>query len=164
MLPRPAKSPAAPREFTGFHMLLVMGAFFGVIIAVNTTMAVLSSTSWPGLAVANSYVASQEYQGRLDAAREQHALGWVTEFAYAGGAAQFSIVDADAEAVDLGVVTLTINRPVGTTGDQIIELARAADGSYAAPLVLASGTWDAVITAPDTGHGPFELRQRFKVE
>jgi nitrogen fixation protein FixH len=164
MQPRVLAKSAAPREFTGLHMLLVMGAFFGVVIAVNVTMAVLSSTSWPGLAVANSYVASQEYQGRLDAAREQHALGWVAEFDYAAGVARFTIDDNAANPVDIGVVTLTVNRPVGTAGDQTVELPRLADGSYSASLELASGTWDAVITAPDTGRGPFELRRCFKVE
>ena len=161
---QPQAKTAAPREFTGFHMLLVMGGFFGVVIAVNVTMAVLSSMSWPGLAVANSYVASQEYQVRLDAAREQHARGWVAEFEYAPGVARFSVDDGAANPLDIGIVTLTVNRPVGTTGDQVVELVRTADGAYTAPLELAPGTWDAVVTAPDTGHGPFELRRRFKVE
>lgn len=164
MLPRVLAKSAAPREFTGFHMLLVMGGFFGVVIAVNVTLAVLSSMSWPGLTVANSYVASQEYQDRLDASREQHALGWVADFAYEAGAARFTIGDAAGNPVDVGEVTLTVNRPVGTMGDQAIFLERTADGSYTAPLALGSGTWDAVITAADTGHGPFELRRRFKVE
>ncbi|TGV41583.1 cytochrome oxidase, partial [bacterium M00.F.Ca.ET.168.01.1.1] len=38
-----------PREFTGRHMLVIILAFFGVVIAVNLTMATLASTSWTGL-------------------------------------------------------------------------------------------------------------------
>ncbi|MGL4592937.1 MAG: FixH family protein, partial [Aestuariivirga sp.] len=33
------RSATAPREFTGRHMLASILAFFGVIIAVNLTMA-----------------------------------------------------------------------------------------------------------------------------
>ena len=46
-------------RFTGFHMLACMIVFFGVIVAVNLTMATLASQSWTGLVVKNSYVASQ---------------------------------------------------------------------------------------------------------
>ena len=44
-----------------------MLAFFGVIIAVNVVMATLASTSWTGLVVENSYVASQEFNRKADA-------------------------------------------------------------------------------------------------
>ena len=51
----------APKEFTGRHMLAIMLAFFGTIIAVNLVMAIFASRSWTGLVVKNSYVASQEF-------------------------------------------------------------------------------------------------------
>jgi nitrogen fixation protein FixH len=42
-------SGTSQKEFTGRHMLLIMIAFFGVIIAVNITMAVVARQSWTGL-------------------------------------------------------------------------------------------------------------------
>src|SRR5690606_10441379 len=68
--------PHADREFTGRHMLLVMVAFFGVIITVNVTMAVLATRSWTGLVVGHTYVASQEFNERTERGRAQMALGW----------------------------------------------------------------------------------------
>ena len=65
----------APREFTGKHMLLLAVGFFGVIISVNVLMAVLSATSWTGLVVQNSYVASQEFETRRVAHDAQQAAG-----------------------------------------------------------------------------------------
>ncbi|RWK14298.1 FixH family protein, partial [Mesorhizobium sp.] len=50
-----------PRVFTGRHMLAIILAFFGVVIAVNLTMATLANTSWTGLVVENTYVASQQF-------------------------------------------------------------------------------------------------------
>lgn len=53
-----------PKEFTGRHMLAIMLAFFGVIIAVNGVMATFATRSWSGLVVENTYVASQQFNER----------------------------------------------------------------------------------------------------
>ncbi|MGO4840209.1 FixH family protein, partial [Rhizobiaceae sp. 2RAB30] len=62
--------------FTGRHMLAIMVAFFGTIIAVNVTMATLAGRSWTGFVVKNSYVASQEFNRKAEQGRAQAALGW----------------------------------------------------------------------------------------
>ena len=58
-------NPTPEREFTGWHMAITMIAFFGVIISVNLTMAILASSTWTGLIVKNGYVASQDRVTRL---------------------------------------------------------------------------------------------------
>jgi nitrogen fixation protein FixH len=55
--------------FTGWHMLGIMVAFFGVIIAVNLTMAYNAIHSWSGLVVQNTYVASQEFNDKAETAK-----------------------------------------------------------------------------------------------
>jgi nitrogen fixation protein FixH len=35
--------------FTGYHMLAILVAFFGVIISVNLLMAYYANSSWSGL-------------------------------------------------------------------------------------------------------------------
>lgn len=64
------------RRFTGWHFAAIITAFFGVVIAVNVTMAVLAVRTFGGVVVENSYVASQEYNGWLKAAQRQRRLGW----------------------------------------------------------------------------------------
>ena len=64
------------RYFSGWHMTAVLVAFFGVVIAVNVTMATFAVRTFGGTVVDNSYVASQEYNGWLAAARRQQQLGW----------------------------------------------------------------------------------------
>lgn len=150
-------------EFTGKHMLLLAVAFFGVIIAVNITMAVLSATSWTGLVVSNSYVASQEFEDKRIAHEKQQAAGWQSSFTYAPGLARLMVKDGAGNPVDLGPVSLLINRPVGGHDDEKLTLSRSPDGGYAATVTLAEGVWDAVATA-ETDMGPFELHERFKVE
>ena len=64
------------RRFTGWHFTAIIVAFFGVVVAVNLTMAVFATRTFGGVVVENSYVASQKYNGWLDAARKQNRLGW----------------------------------------------------------------------------------------
>lgn len=152
------------KEFTGRHMWAVVGVFFGVIIAANVGMAVVASTSWTGLVVKNSYVASQEFEDKRLAQEAQQAAGWQATFSYAPGVAKLLVVDAAGEPVDLGPVTIAVNRPVGGHEDQVLEFDRSADGGYDAPLTLAAGVWDALIEAPETAKGSFELHERFSAE
>ena len=67
------------KRFTGWHFTAIISAFFGVVIAVNLTMAVLATRSFGGVVVENSYVASQKYNYWLEAARQQQKLAWSIE-------------------------------------------------------------------------------------
>lgn len=64
------------KRITGWHAAAALIAFFGVVIAVNVTMAVFAVRTFGGVVVENSYVASQKYNGWLEAARKQQQLGW----------------------------------------------------------------------------------------
>lgn len=128
-------------EFTGRHMLIIMLAFFGVVIGVNVTMAVLAGKSWSGLVVKNSYVASQHFNEKLATAREQAALGWQPEIALAGGKLSYRITDQTGTPVRLDGVTATFERPVSTASDTKFVLKPAGDGSFEADAILADGLW-----------------------
>ena len=69
------------RRFTGWHFTVIIIAFFGVVIAVNLTMAVFATRTFGGVVVENSYVASQNYNDWLDAAKRQQKLAWSIEAA-----------------------------------------------------------------------------------
>ena len=158
-----ATRPADPHAFTGRHMWLLVIGFFGVIIAVNVGMAIVASTSWTGLVVTNSYVASQEFEEKRLAHQDQRAAGWQAVFTYSPGLAKLVVSDGAGNPIDLVSVTLKVNRPVGGHDDQAVVFERAPDGSYGASLRLAAGVWDALVQADETAKGSFELRQRFSV-
>ncbi|MCW1949884.1 MAG: FixH family protein, partial [Octadecabacter sp.] len=48
-------------EIKGWHVLAGFGAAFGIIIAVNLTLAYKAVQTFPGLEVKNSYVAGQVF-------------------------------------------------------------------------------------------------------
>ncbi|MEQ1770883.1 MAG: FixH family protein [Devosia sp.] len=152
------------KTFTGFHMWILALSFFGVVIGVNALMATLAFTSWTGLVVENSYVASQEFETKRLAHNRQNDAGWAPTLTYADGTMRLAIVDAAQHPVELDKVSLQLNRPVGGHDDQLVELERAPDGSYTAPVKLPAGLWEATVTAADTSLGPFEMRERVKVE
>lgn len=139
------------RPFTGRHMLLTMVGFFGLIIAVNVTMARYASATFGGVVVENSYVASQRFNGWLAAARAQDRLGWhVVPTVDAGGRLRIVATGADGAAVR-GRMIVTARHPLGRLPDQAIRMVPGADG-YVADRPLPTGRWLLRIDLQAGGH------------
>ncbi len=128
------------REFTGRHMLAIMLCFFGVIIAVNVTMAVFARTSWTGFVVRNSYVASQEFNDKVAAARAQQALGWSATLDVSDRVASLTLDDREGNPVAIDKATLDLQSPAGDRTDRTVEFARVGS-ALMAPLDIADGLW-----------------------
>lgn len=128
-------------EFTGRHMLAIMIAFFGTIIAVNLTMATVAGTSWTGFVVKNSYIASQEFNGKAAAGRAQAALGWTSGLTIADGQIRYRLTDASGAPVTPSAVTVTFRRPAYDAEDRTLSLERLADGTFAANETPRDGIW-----------------------
>jgi nitrogen fixation protein FixH len=129
------------RPFTGRHMLAIMIGFFGVVIAVNFTMATLAEETFGGTVVDNSYVASQQFNSWLAAARAQERLGWHAEpgldsrrrvvVAVQGGSRP--LIGAQVEAV--------ASHPVGAAPDIALAFRPDGAGHYVALAPLPAGRW-----------------------
>lgn len=136
--------------FTGRHMLAVMVAFFGVIIAVNLTLAAFALTSWTGLVVQNSYVASQEFNAKAHAGRARAALRWQGKLAYAEGELSYRLEHENGSLVAVTGVEVALGRPAYEAEDTRLALSPRSDGSFAGQVVLADGQWIVRLSA-DTG-------------
>lgn len=150
------------RQFTGWHMLAIICTFFGVVIAVNLTMAISASRTWTGLVVANSYVESQRFNEKQHTIAAQKAAGWTVETLYAEGRIVFMALDAEGALLDLDAVTAFVRRPVGGHDDATIALAREGD-MYTGDHALAAGVWDITITTAGTELGPIDYETRVTV-
>jgi nitrogen fixation protein FixH len=126
--------------FTGGHMLGLVLAFFGVVIAVNVAMAVAATGSFPGLVVKNSYVASQTYNDVLASARAQAEAGWTLEVAAPGGVLSVRLLDDQGKLRRHLEVTAVAGRPSSTRHDRLLRLAEVAEG-YRAADPLPAGQW-----------------------
>lgn len=151
------------REFTGRHMLAIILAFFGVVIAVNVTMATVARKSWSGLVVANTYVASQQFNGRAEQARRQAALGWTATLTVNAGVVRYSIADRAGRAVGLSAVTATFRRPVGTADDRTLAFAPLTADTMEATADLADGVWIVDLTADAGLAEPYREARRILV-
>ncbi|MGC4025457.1 MAG: FixH family protein [Mesorhizobium sp.] len=136
--------------FTGRHMLLIMFAFFGVIIAVNVTMAYLARSSWTGLVVENSYVASQQFNAKMAETRAQEALGWTSNLVIADGRVRYGLSDNSGNPVRLKSVSVTFMHPVDDREDEHFDLVRGGDGIFDGPHTFSDGVW-LVEVAADAG-------------
>lgn len=141
------KGRTQSREFTGRHMLAIMLAFFGVIISVNVLMATLAGSSWTGLVVENTYVASQQFNGKAEIGRAQAALGWRGTLSVDGGKIHYRLVDSHGADVVLKSASIAFRHPAYEAKDVSLDLRPAGDGLYAADTVPADGIWIADVGA-----------------
>ena len=139
-----------PKPFTGRRMLAVMLGFFGVVIGVNVALAILASTSWTGLVVKNSYVASQHFNEDLARAHRQQALGWRSTLGYAGGNLSFTLSGRDGAPLSGMSVEVPLRRPTHEGEDRRVSLMPSTRGGYAVALALPKGTWNADVAVHDS--------------
>ncbi|MDE2621401.1 MAG: FixH family protein [Sphingomonadales bacterium] len=131
----PGGKPARP--FTGRHMMAIMVAFFGVVIAVNVYMAGLATSTFTGVVVENSYVASQHFNRWLDEARAEERLGWHARAVRAAdGHVLVTLEGAPAGAVVRGDAW----HPLGRAPDHDLKFAPVAAGFRSAEP-LPAGRW-----------------------
>lgn len=141
-----SKAPLPTKEFKGWHMLAILILFFGTIITVNLTMAYFARTSWTGLVVKNSYVASQEFNETTDQKRAELAMGWSSSLAYENGALDLTLTDKDKAGINNAIVTATVGRPSYEADDRIVQFTQTKPGQFTASTQLGSGIWDADMT------------------
>ena len=158
------RKSAPAGEFTGRHMLLLMLAFFGVIIVVNLTMATLANTSWSGLIVKNSYVASQHFNAQAQAARAQAALGWTGTMRYEAGIFRYVLADADGVAVVLAHSEAFFRRPVDDRHDQTVALSPQGRGTLVGPVDLRDGLWIVEVAAAAGLDMPYREVRRIELK
>lgn len=125
-------------QLTGRKMTAIFVVFFGIVMAVNFTMAHFASSTFGGVVVENSYVASQHYNRWLDEAAAQKKLGW---------SATLSRLPDNRVAVRFAgapvglTVSAVARHPLGHAPDQALDFARAADGAYVSSKAVAPGRW-----------------------
>src|SRR5690606_30821934 len=113
--------------FTGWHMAGVMVLFFGTIITVNLIMAWNASNSWSGLVVPNTYVASQQFNGKVAEARALAASGIEGELTVEEGRVAYRVTDAGGVPLAADDVSAVFKRPVDERKDFTVALEPAGE-------------------------------------
>jgi len=124
-------------EIKGWHVLGMFIAAFSVIISVNLTLAYQAVSTFPGLEVKNSYVASQTF----DVERaDQLALGWDVSATLSGSELSLVILE-DGVAISPVIEQAIFGRATSVQQDQTPEF--TFDGTaLRAPVVVNGGNWN----------------------
>ncbi len=146
----PFVAAPAMRQFTGWHMLVILLAFFGVVIAVNLVMARLALSTFSGEVVANSYVASQHFNGWLDKAKAESALGWKAPMALADDRLTVAMIDNRGNPLAGAQLSGEATHPLGATTDLRLRFVENRPGVYSARL--PAGRWQIRMMARADGH------------
>lgn len=128
------------RQFTGRHMAAIMVAFFSVVIGVNMVMARSAISTFGGVVVDNSYVASQEFNGWLRDADTQARLGWRAHAAAEGKRITVALVGPRG-SISNAIVSVEAEHPLGRLKSQHLVLTEQRPGVYAADHTLSPGRW-----------------------
>jgi nitrogen fixation protein FixH len=139
------------KPLTGRKVLLILVAFFAVVIGVNVTMMRLAILTLPGTEVDSAYSASLGYEKEIRAAHDQSARNWRVDAHLeraADGAALLQV-----EARDEGGRPVTglkfqgrFERPTDKRADLAVALAEVGSGVYRGRLeAIAPGQWDLVL-------------------
>ncbi len=142
------------QPLTGKHVLAITVASFGIIIAVNLVMAFQAVSTFPGLEVKNSYVASQQF----DRARiAQDALHWTVTPEYDGQVFSLAITDETGAPARLRDLEVNIGRPTHVREDQTLKLSYN-NGLFETPLHLGDGAWIIHLRATASDGTAFQQR------
>lgn len=157
------------RGITGRHVLFMLIAFFGAIIAANVVFVSIALKSFPGESQEQSYLEGVRFNDTLAARAAQEKLGWraqVTRIERAGEGAvlELLLLGAEGEALNALNIEGDLKRPTYQGDDQTVRFERTGAGRYRADLsVIAAGVWDLEAVASGAGEERFAFRARIIV-
>lgn len=154
------KTAASRREFrlTGWHVLAMLLAFFGVVFSVNAFFITSAVQTFTGVEASRAYVRGLEYNRVLEARRAQAALGWSAVVNAADGRILVSLTGAEGAPVRGLTLTGDLRRPGEPQRDRTLAFSEIREGVYAAPGGdMAAGRWRVLVRAADDV--PFELER-----
>jgi nitrogen fixation protein FixH len=133
----------------GLHVLVLLVAFFCIVIGVNAIMIYSAVTTHSGVVAAEPYRKGLHYNERVEADERQQRLRWDQALSVERtGNIALILTDAGGRRIHGLDVRLVIGRP--STNRQDIEVALLADdaGRYVASIApLQPGAWIATVEA-----------------
>jgi len=161
------QKPKKKKELTGRHVLLMLIAFFGVTVGVNTIFITKAVSSFSGEDVKGSYRQGLEYNKTLESRSEQAALGWTikTNLVEEKSDKQRLVIRI-TDSSNLPLTGLSINgvfkRPTDLDKDEQAVFSERGNGIYEINTVLSKGQWTlkAIAASPNQS---FRFEDRFVI-
>jgi nitrogen fixation protein FixH len=157
---------ASPPPLTGRKVLVMLLAFFGVVIGANLVMMRLAIQTLPGTEVDSAYSASLAYDREIAAARDQDARHWkvdahIARISRGGAGVEVEARDADGKPVSGLKFSGRLERPADRRADQSVAMREMGIGIYRGDAAnIEAGQWDLVLEAESAGRRLFLSRNR----
>ena len=140
-------------EIKGWHVFATFFVAFGIIIAVNLTLAFNAVRTFPGLEVKNSYVASQSFDVDRTA---QLSLNWDVSATLSGDQLFLRILE-NGHAISPKIDSVIFGRATNVTQDQFPDF--SFDGkSLQARVAGGAGNWNLRLKAQSLDGTKFQQR------
>ena len=138
--------PAKPFRLTGWHVLAMFGALFGVMLAVNILFVFLALKTFSG-ETDHAYIKGLKFNETLAANARQTELGWTMSLGLerptGGGAVlEARLTDRNDQPLRGAQLQGTIGRTTGANEDQKLTFSETAPGVYRAVIYqVRPGRW-----------------------
>lgn len=154
------------RELKGWHVLVMILAFFGVTIGVNSIFVSYALSTFAGEDVKQPYQKGLEYNDKLASKQAQAALGWQATIAARrekNGESVFVVrlVNTENQPLSALDVDLQLRHPANAYLDRSLKLMPLGDGVYEARVAdLKRGQWDVMASTQSSEKVAFQATRR----
>lgn len=150
---------ATQKPITGWHVLIGVVLFFGVVIGVDTLFMVKAYSTFSGQVASNPYEAGLAFNQTLAQRQREAALGWTASVLKVDDdTVVVRLVDRTGAPLDRLSLTGVLERPATEAGRQVLDFKPMGEGRYQARARL-DGAWDLRATARNS-RDVFELETR----
>lgn len=157
-----AITPTVPKGFAlrGWHVLLILCSFFGVVFAVDGVFTYLALKTHPGEVSVTPYEDGLLYNKRIAQFAAQERLGWQADAAAERGRVLLEFQDKAGAPISGLAIQAKLERPATETGRRVPRFVQTAPGRYEAQIGPISGAWDLTAEARDRRGDSFLAERR----
>jgi nitrogen fixation protein FixH len=148
-------------RLTGWHVLAILGVFFGLTFAVDGVMVIDAYHSFPGEVASSPYEDGLAYDSQLDQQAAQATLGWrMTAGLSAAGRIRLTAVDRSGAPLPGLRLEARLERPATEQGRRTVSFRETSPGVYVADAGRLAGAWDLRLSARDAQGCRFDAERR----
>lgn len=153
----------------GWHVLVALLSFFGVVILANAIFITMAIRSFPGEQEKKSYLQGLAFNDRIAERTEQEALGW-TATINSGRAeddsADVTLVFLSASSTPISGLSVSgvLARPASDEFDTPLAFEEVEPGTYRAVAAADPGAWRLDVQATSERGERFTLEKRLTLE
>lgn len=156
-------------RLTGLHVLLIAIGFFGSVITIDVTMAILAVKTFSGVEAERPYEHGLAFNREIKAAQEQDARNWsVTQKIERGvdGLSRFSVYFQDNAGMAIAGLDVKMNlkAPADAKRDLSLDLEDHGAGMYHGAIHAQSGQWTLELVAKDQNAIVYKSLERISLQ